>query len=113
MFNLRQTGKSQNVRITSKWKLTNCVNKAGTLLQQEDTVEPNMKTPSVWWGNSPDCFLISLVDHMTRWASSVICHCVCEYVCVIVYAYVCVYAFLKRGDLTVAMVVPDYVITPT
>ncbi len=35
------------------------------------------------------------------------------HVCVFVYVHVCVCVFLRRGDLPVAVAVPDHVITPT
>ena len=72
-------------------------------------------------GNGPDCFLISLVDHRMRWATTVWSATVCEHVnggggggvcvCICVCVRECV--FLRRGDLPVAVAVPDHVITPT
>lgn len=48
-----------------------------------DTEVCNVGSLSVWWGSSPDCFLISLVGHMTRWTSTGICQCACVCVCVV------------------------------
>ena len=81
---------------TPPWEILSDRMTAVTLLQHEDTGGPNMNTPSVWWGNSPDGFLISLVDHRTRWARTVwsatvyVCVCVCVCVCVSM-------LFLKEG----------------